>query len=158
MKRAAFLSLGLIAGLLAATGAPAAEDAAEAVRAFYAPTVWNPLENDDLSKLTGPALDLFQRSARQSAESGEMGCIDFVVTVGGQDFDDETVAETIRTEETGRTAAGDTLVSAHFRSFAEDEADQEIRWTMRQVDGAWKVADIESPADDWSLSSFPCGG
>lgn len=154
MNRALVLSLGL----LAATGPAAAQDVAAAVRALYAPTVWNPLESDDLSKLTGPALALFERNAAQSAESGEMGCIDFVVTVGGQDFDEEEVARSIRTEVAGITSEGDAQVEAHFRSFPGEEADQEIRWTMREVDGVWKVADIESPADNWILSTFPCGG
>ncbi|WP_210168471.1 hypothetical protein [Aureimonas sp. Leaf460] len=155
MKRAVLVTLGLAAGLLSLAGAASAEEAAEAVRALYAP-VWNPLEGEDLSKLTGPALALFEKSAKVSAETGEAGCVDFVVTVGGQDFDDEEVARTIETVETGRSPEGDALVTARFRSFPDGDADQEIRWTMRQVGGAWKVADIESPLDEWKLSTFPC--
>lgn len=156
MIRAAVLSLCVFAGMAAATGTAMAADAVETVRSFYAPEVWNPLESDDLSRLTGPALTLFQKSAAAAAEGGEMGCIDFVVTVGGQDYDDEEVAKTIRAAETGRTPEGDTQVTARFRAFPDATAEEEIRWTMRDVDGAWKVADIESPADDWKLSTFPC--
>jgi hypothetical protein len=152
MVRHLAFTLACLAGLVPA-GPAFAAGAAETVRGFYAPTVWNPLETDDVSRMTGPALALFQRSAKASAESGEMGCIDFVVTVGGQDFDDEEIARTIETEETGRDAAGDTLVTARFKSFDEP---QEMRWTMREEGGVWKVADLESPADDWKLSTLPC--
>ncbi|KQT45110.1 hypothetical protein ASG43_12450 [Aureimonas sp. Leaf454] len=130
-----------------------AEGAAETVRGFYAPTVWNPLESEDVSGLTGPALALFRRSAELSAQAGEMGCVDFVVTVGGQDYDEEEIATTIETEVTGRDDAGDTEVTARFQLFGER---REMRWTMREDGDRWKVADLESPDDDWKLSTLPC--
>lgn len=155
MNRFVLAALGIAAFLPSAAEAQAA-DAAGTVRGFYVPSIWNPLEEGNLSPMTGPALALFQKSAKMSAESGETGCVDFVVTVGGQDYDDQEIARTVRTEETGTTAKGDTLVTALFRIFPDDPADQEIRWTMREVDGAWKVADIESPEGDWRLSTLPC--
>ena len=149
-----------LAALLAATfavpGAALAADAAATVKAFYVPTVWNPLEGDDLSAMTGAAKDLFEKSAKVSAESGEMGCIDFVVTVAAQDYDEAEIAKTVTVADTATEANGDHTVVATFKNFGSP---QTITWTMRPVGGAWKVADIASGDEiaTWVLAEMSCG-
>lgn len=145
----------LLAATFAVPGAALAADAAATVKAFYVPAIWNPLEGEDLSAMTGPAKVLFEKSAKVSADSGEMGCIDFVVTVAAQDYDDAEIARTLKVADTATEANGDHEVVATFKNF---DAPQTITWTMRPVGGAWKVADIASSDPDaaWRLSEMSC--
>ena len=146
------LSALVFAAAMAMPSAASAASALETVRGLYVPTIWNPLEEDSLSGVTEPALAVFRKSAA-SATDGEVGCIDFVVTADGQDYDDAEIAKSLELKDRGEDANGDTEIAARFDLFSEPH---EVVWTMREEDGVWKVADIASKTSRWRLSEMTC--
>jgi hypothetical protein len=141
---ATLLPLLLVGALPLAAPAFAADDAAEAVRAFYTA----PLADE-----RDPAL--FTGSARATIETdlaAEGGCIGFSFVFNGQDFDEAEVARTLDLS-TAPGANGDETVTASFDNFGER---QQVVWTMRQTEDAWKVADVAIAFEgdgDWTLSA-----
>lgn len=48
-------------------------------------------------------------------------------------------------------------VTAKFNLFPTgEEAGRSIVWSLKQVGGAWKIADIAAGTGDWKLSDFEC--
>lgn len=140
--------------ILSAIALPAiAGPASDAVRYFYSPEV-NDLDPANRSRFTDPALAKLAEYDKSSSDGTEVGCIDWVLALDAQDFDDAELAKSLKLEE---TVEGDkATVTARFRLFADDASSREIIWDMTKVDGAWKVADIASPASDWRLSALDC--
>lgn len=132
------LLLGFAAPALAADGA------IDAVRAFYTA----PLADErDPALFTGAG-----REAIEQDMATEGGCIGFSFVFNGQDFDEAEVARTLVLS-TGADDDGGGTVTARFDNFGQP---QEVVWTMRQTDGAWKVADVTiafEGDDDWTLST-----
>jgi len=123
------------------------------VRTFYHPVGYeaDPAVRD---KFTDPAKALFERNDKAS-DQGEI-CIDFVPSVDAQDLDQSVVDRTLKLEE---MVEGDTAkVTASFMLFADQPDSQRIMlWTLRREAGAWKVADIASQTNGWTLSELGCG-
>jgi hypothetical protein len=90
-----------------------------------------------------------------SSNGEEVGCIDFVLAIDAQDYDEKELAKTLQIS--GEDEGDSATVTAKFSLF-EDQADsgREIVWSLRNVDGDWKVSDIESKTDNWKLSEFEC--
>lgn len=132
--------------LLLGFAAPAfaADGAVDAVRAFYTA----PLADErDPALFTGAA-----RATIETDLASESGCIGFSFVFNGQDFDEAEVARTLVLS-TGADDDGGGTVTARFDNFGQP---QEVVWTMRQTDGAWKVADVTiafEGDDDWTLST-----
>lgn len=133
----------------AQAGAPS-----EAVRFFYAPVRYEP-DPELRSRFTAPATTLFEQNDRAVVKNEGLGCIDFSPGIDGQDFDDATVKKSLKLAE---TVNGDTAtVTATFKLFPSGEdADREMLWTLKQVDGKWLVSDLKSVTNDWTLSDFTC--
>ncbi|MBX3531441.1 MAG: DUF3828 domain-containing protein [Rhizobiaceae bacterium] len=100
---------------------------------------------------TGPAARQFSARDRAVANGGEMGCVDFDMSLDAQDYDEDELARTLRLDET--VNGDDAIVVAHFDLFGRPT---EIEWTMRRVGGEWKVADIASRTNGWRFSEFDC--
>lgn len=137
--------------------APAfAGPASDAVRYFYSPevSISDPQNRD---RFVDPALAQLAADDRLSDGGTEIGCIDFAMQYDAQDLDDEEVAKTLKLTE---MVAGDTAeVTAEFRLFPGDESSRRsILWSLRNVGGAWKIADIASAGGDWRFSEFDCAG
>jgi hypothetical protein len=49
-------------------------------------------------------------------------------------------------------------VTATFTLFPDDQASskREVVWTLKDVSGAWKAADIASKTSGWKLSEVTC--
>ena len=48
-------------------------------------------------------------------------------------------------------------MTAKFSLFEnQPDSQREIVWSLKNVDGAWKVSDIESKTSDWKLSELDC--
>lgn len=119
-----------------------AQTAVDAVRAFYTDPPFDMFEPANWDQLTGPALATMKKNA-----AGEDGsCVDFMPVVDGQDYD---AAEIIRTLKL--TDKGGGSVRAEFKLFGED---RKLDWTMEEVDGTWKVADIASQTGEWTLGAL----
>lgn len=149
MKRGVFL-----AALLLATGPAVAGPASDAVKFFYSPVKYEP-DPDLRARFTAPATTLFEQNDRAVVKNEGLGCIDFSPGIDGQDFDDATVAKTLKLTE---DVNGDTAkVTARFTLFPEgDDAQREMVWTLKNVGGKWLVSDLQSVTNDWTLSEFTC--
>jgi len=145
--------LALALGL--ATEACWAGPASDAVRRFYQPEVGFEPDLALRDHFVDPAKSIFEKNDRLSNNGDEIGCIDFVLAIDAQDLDQDEIDRTLKLTE---KATGDTaVVTATFRLFPGEEGyPREIVWDLRQVDGAWKVADIASITNDWRLSEFSC--
>ncbi len=149
------LVIGLaVIGLGALSSSALAGPASDAVKKFYTPSVEFEAEPALRGRFVDPAkamLDLYDKTLQPE----EVGCIDFVLAIDAQDYDQGELDRTLKLKE---TVSGDNAtVVADFNLFPDDaESVRQIEWTLKQVDGAWKVADIASKASDWRLSTFDC--
>jgi hypothetical protein len=140
-------------GLLCLAGPAVAGPPEDLVRIFYndVPDISAP----ELRRhFVDPALSVLARDEEMKQREGEMGCLDFIVQIDGQDFDPAVVDRTLAFEE---VIEGDkATVTASFESFEGADAKQRIVWSLLESDGAWKVADIASPGGDWRLGEMAC--
>jgi hypothetical protein len=144
-----------LALFLVVSGTAFAGPASDAVRFFYAPDA-NETDPANRDRFTDPALSKLAEYDASTNGGEELGCIDWVMAIDAQDVDEDELARTLTLEEkvTGDTAS----VIARFRLFADAQSAREVVWSLRKVDGAWKVADIASPVSDWRLSGLDCIG
>ena len=144
------LALALSLAALPAFAGPASD----AVRFFYTPEadVTDPALRD---RFIDPALAKFKQDDKLSNGGTEIGCIDFALQYDAQDLDDAEMARTLKLTE---DVKGDkATVTAKFNLFPTgEEAGRSIVWSLKQVGGAWKIADIASGSGDWKLSDFEC--
>lgn len=148
--------VSLVAALL--TGIPvlaAAGPASDAVKTFYAPVGFeaDPAMRD---RFVDPAKSVFEQYDKSSANSEEVGCIDFVLAIDAQDYDQGELDRTLKLAET--VSGNEATVMATFSLFPDSpEAARSIEWSLKKVGAEWKVSDIVSKANGWRLSSFDCG-
>ncbi len=143
----------LFAFALLAPAPALAGPASDAIRFFYDEPTFEP-DPSVRDHFVDPAKTQFERNDAM-ASGGDAGCIDWVLAIDGQDFDEATLKKTLKLDE---TVNGDgAQVTATFTLFPTGEkSDREIVWSLKQVDGEWKVSDIESKTNDWKLSELDC--
>jgi hypothetical protein len=148
---AALLASAILAMTLTAAHAG---DAAETVRGFYTDVEFE-ADPGFRDRFVDPARAKFDENDKLSSNGEEVGCIDFVLAIDAQDYDEKVLAKTLEISE--QVEADSATVDAKFSLF-EDQPDskREIIWSLKDVDGAWKVSDIESKTSDWKLSKFEC--
>lgn len=143
------------AALLALSGTAFAGPASDAVQFFYTEPM--PVVNDTAlnDRFVDPALTQLKNDTRISEEGEGIGCIDFALQISAQDYDETLLAKTLKlTEEVN---GDDATVTATFNLFDNDpEADGAVVWSLKNVGGAWKIADIANGNGDWRLSEFDC--
>lgn len=141
-----------VAFLLASSPALAGP-ASDAVRFFYTPPTFE-ADASLRERFVDPAKAKFEENDKLSA-TNEIGCIDWVLAIDAQDYDDQALAKSLRLDE---TVAGDTArVTASFKQFDDpDAAPTVVEWSLKQVGGQWKIADIESKTNEWKLSELDC--
>ena len=141
---------------LAAPPAAFAGPASNAVKFFYVPEVKFEADAKYRDRFTEPVTRLFDlndQAARNLPD--EVPCIDFAPGLDAQDYDEKTVAKTLKLAE---TLDGDSAeVTATFSLFPEgDNSKREMVWSLKKVDGRWKIADITSKTSGWTLSALEC--
>jgi hypothetical protein len=151
MRSHAFLA----AAILAVAATPAlAGGASDFVRGFYT-DIQNESDPIYRDKFVDPAKTKLDENDK--TPDGDVGCIDGILALDAQDYDDQAVKKTLKLDEkvSGETAT----VTAKFKLFDDSEPDsaREVVWSLKHVGGAWKVADIADAADQWKLSELDCG-
>ena len=144
----------LVALSLLVPGAALAGPASDAVRFFYDEPTFEP-DPQLRDRFVDPAKTKFEQNDALSSD-GDAGCIDWVLAIDGQDFDAAILKKTLELDE---TVNGDSAeVDATFTLFPDgkETSKREVLWTLEDVDGDWKVADIESRTSDWKLSELDC--
>ena len=155
MKRASIAALVCLIAPSAAFAGPASN----AVKFFYTPDVRFEPDPKYRDRFTEPVTKLFELNDEAVRKNPDMiACIDFDPGLDAQDFDQETVSKTLKLVE---TLDGDTgTVTATFTLFPADAgmegAGREMVWSVKKVDGKWKIADIASRTNGWTLSQLQC--
>jgi hypothetical protein len=122
----------------------------EAVQFFYNDP-GEELNMANINRFTGSAKAMLE-AADKTTDSTDGPCIDFMLSVDGQDFDEKELKKSLDLME---AKAGDqATVVAKFVSF---EAPMEVIWSLELIEGDWKVSDISSKTGDWTLSKLECG-
>jgi len=146
---AAVLSIVLPAAALAGP-------ASNAVKFFYVPEVKFEGDAKYRDRFTEPVTKLFDLNDKATKNNpDEVACLDFDPGLDAQDFDQKTLAKTLKLAE---TVSGDTAeVTATFNLFPEgDDSKRQMVWSLKKVDGKWKIADITSKTSSWTLSALEC--
>ena len=152
MRRTAFIAAFLIVLPAAAFAGPASD----AVKFFYVPAVKFEADAQYRDRFTQPVTKLFDLNDQAiKKHPDEVACIDFDPGLDAQDFDQKSVSKTLKLSE--KLDGDDAEVTASFNLFSEgDDSKREMVWSLRKVDGRWKVSDIASKTSDWKLSALEC--
>ena len=146
---AAAMSIALPAAALAGP-------ASNAVKFFYVPEVRFEADAKYRDRFTEPVTKLFDLNDKAAKNNpDEVACLDFDPGLDAQDFDQKTLAKTLKLAE---TVNGDTAeVTATFSLFPEgDDSKREMVWSLKKVGGKWKIADITTKTSNWTLSALEC--
>jgi hypothetical protein len=141
---------------IVAPAAAFAGPASNAVKFFYVPVLKFEPDAQYRDRFTEPVTKLFDLNDQaQKNKPDEVPCIDFAPGLDAQDFDEKTVAKTLKLSE---AVDGDSAeVTATFKLFPEgDESKREMVWSLKKIDGQWKIADITSKTSGWTLSALQC--
>jgi hypothetical protein len=136
--------------LLLASGAAIAGEAADAVKPFYDRPGLE-LEPAERGRFVDPAKSVLDQNDAIKASGEGDGCLDPALPFDDSDYDPAEVAKTLQLAET--VSGGEAKVLATFKV---SDGMARLEWKLRNVDGAWKVADIVSMTKDWALSQFNC--
>ncbi|UVK53466.1 YbjP/YqhG family protein [Mesorhizobium sp. AR02] len=147
----------LLAALSTALPAVAfAGPASDAVKFFYVPAVKFEADAQYRDRFTEPVTKLFDLNDQATKKNpDQVACIDFDPGLDAQDFDQKTVSKTLKLSE---TVDGDNAeVTASFSLFSEgDDSKREMVWSLKKIDGKWKISDIASKTSNWKLSALEC--
>ena len=147
----------LVAALSIALPAAAfAGPASDAVKFFYVPAVKFEADEQYRDRFTEPVTNLFNLNDQATKKNpDEVACIDFDPGLDAQDFDQKTVSKTLKLSE---KLDGDTAeVTASFSLCSEgDDSKRDMVWSLKKIDGKWKISDIASKTSDWKLSALEC--
>jgi hypothetical protein len=156
MKRSLFLAALCISSPVTAFAGPASD----AVKFFYTPEVKFEADAQYRSRFTEPVTKLFElNDAASKKNPDQLACIDFDPGLDAQDFDQDAVNKSIKLSE---AVNGDTAeVTATFTLLpddgsGDDDSGREMVWSMKKIDGQWKIADISSRTHNWKLSELGC--
>jgi hypothetical protein len=147
----------LVAALsIALPVAAVAGPASDAVKFFYVPAVKFEADARYRDRFTEPVTKLFDLNDQATKKNpGEVACIDFDPGLDAQDFDQKSVSKTLKLSE--KLDGDNGEVTASFSLFSEgDESRREMVWSLKKVDGKWKISDIASKTSDWKLSTLEC--
>jgi len=151
------MKLQLATVFLLLAGPAFAGPASNAVKFFYAPDVKFEADAKYRDRFVEPVTKLFElNDEAQRKNPDQVACIDFDPGLDAQDFDQKTVSRTLSLVESLNGDEG--TVTATFDLFpdAEEGGAREMLWTVKKVGGKWKIADIASKTNGWTLSQLQC--
>ncbi|RWO64982.1 MAG: DUF3828 domain-containing protein [Mesorhizobium sp.] len=147
----------LVAALsIALPGAAVAGPASDAVKFFYVPAVKFEADEQYRDRFTEPVTKLFELNDQATKTNpDQVACIDFDPGLDAQDFDQKTVSKTLKLSE--KLDGDNAQVTASFSLFSEgDDSKREMLWSLKKINGKWKISDIASKTSDWTLSALEC--
>lgn len=151
------LRLLVVAASVLISGASLAASPSEAVKFFYGPPLQYEPDIELRGRFIDPAKSVFEQNDKSLANDQEVPCIEASPGIDAQDYDETELARTL--ELTEAIDGDNATVTARFTLFpgsADESAKREMRWSLKQIDGAWLVADIESVSNGWKLSDIKC--
>ena len=130
--------------------------ASDAVKFFYVPAVKFEADEPYRDRFTEPVAKLFGLNDQATKKNpDEVACIDFDPGLDAQDFDQKSVSKTLKLSE--KLDGDNAEVTASFSLFSEgDDSKREMVWSLKKIDGKWKISDIASKTSDWTLSALEC--
>jgi hypothetical protein len=141
---------------IALPAAAFAGPASDAVKFFYVPAVKFEADEQYRDRFTEPVTRLFDLNDQATKQHpDEVACIDFDPGLDAQDFDQKSVSKTLKLSE--KRDGDNAEVTASFSLFSEgDDSKREMVWSLKKIDGKWKISDIASKTSDWKLSALEC--
>ena len=141
---------------IALPAAAFAGPASDAVKFFYVPAVKFEADEQYRDRFTEPVTKLFDLNDQATKKNpDEVACIDFDPGLDAQDFDQKSVSKTLKLSE--KLDGDNAEVTASFSLFSEgDDSKREMVWSLKKIDGKWKISDIASKTSDWKLSALEC--
>ncbi|RUU90594.1 DUF3828 domain-containing protein [Mesorhizobium sp. M7A.F.Ca.MR.176.00.0.0] len=140
---------------IALPGAAVAGPASDAVKFFYVPAVKFEADEQYRDRFTEPVTKLFELNDQATKTNpDQVACIDFDPGLDAQDFDQKTVSKTLKLSE--KLDGDNAQVTASFSLFSEGDSKREMLWSLKKIDGKWKISDIASKTSDWTLSALEC--
>lgn len=149
MKPMLFIAAAMLVATLSAAHAG---EPADAVHPFYT-KVASEVDPEFRAKFIDPAKSKFEENDKLLS-NGE-ACIDWVLSIDAQDYDEKVLAKTLKLSE--KEDGDKATVTGTFDLF-ENRPDSagEVVWSLEKVDGEWKISDIASKTGDWKLSELDC--
>jgi hypothetical protein len=150
------LTVLLAALSIALPAAAFAGPASDTVKFFYVPEVKFEADAQYRDRFTEPVTKLFDLNDQATKKNpDQVACIDFDPGLDAQDFDQKTVSKTLKLSE--KLDGDNAEVTASFSLFSEgDDSKREMAWSLKKIDGKWKISDIASKTSDWKLSALEC--
>ncbi|SDA67451.1 DUF3828 domain-containing protein [Mesorhizobium qingshengii] len=141
---------------IALPAAAFAGPASDAVKFFYVPAVKFEADEQYRDRFTEPVTKLFDLNDQATKKHpDEVACIDFDPGLDAQDFDQKSVSKTLKLSE--KRDGDNAEVTASFSLFSEgDDSKREMVWSLKKIDGKWKISDIASKTSAWKLSALEC--
>jgi hypothetical protein len=131
--------------------------ASNAVKFFYVPDVRFAADAKYRDRFVEPVTNLFElNDEAQRKNPDQVPCIDFDPGLDAQDFDQKTVSKTLSLVESLDGDEGTVTASFNLFPDAEEGGPREMIWAVKRVDGRWKIADITSRTNGWTLSQLQC--
>lgn len=147
----------LLAGALLAAGLqPAlAGKASDFVRTFYTDIQYE-ADPQFRGKFVDPAKAKLDAIDKMSSAEDEVGCVDGILALDAQDYDEKVVAKTLKLSED--VQGDDATVTAKLSIFDDGQPDsqREIVWLLKKVGGDWKVSDIDAKSGSGKFSEMEC--
>ncbi|UVK44794.1 YbjP/YqhG family protein [Mesorhizobium sp. AR07] len=150
------LTVLVVALAVAVPTAAFAGPASDEVKFFYVPAVKFEADEQYRDRFTEPVTKLFDLNDQAIKKNpGEVACIDFDPGLDAQDFDQKTVSKTLKLVE--KLDGDNAEVTASFSLLSEgDDSKRDMVWSLKKIDGKWKISDIASKTSDWKLSTLEC--
>lgn len=128
--------------------------ASDAVKFFYSSERFV-ADPDYRDRFVEPVTKLFEQNDKAMDSADGIPCIDADPALDAQDFDQNELNKTLKIDE---AVDGDSAeVTARFKLFpGSEDTDREMVWSLKRINGEWKVADITSRTNGWRLSDLQC--
>ncbi len=126
--------------------------ASDAVRFFYAPDV-NDLDPANRSRFTDPALAKLAEYDTSSSDGTEVGCIDWVLALDAQDFDDAELAKSLSSTRMSRATRRPSPPVPHVCGRCQQPRNH---MDMAKWAAPGRCRRRSPRASDWRLSALDC--
>ncbi len=147
----------LLAGALLAAGVqPAlAGKASDFVRTFYTNLQYE-ADPQFRGKFVDPAKAKLDAIDKMSSAEDEVGCVDGILALDAQDYDEKVVAKTLKLSEDVQGDAATVTAKLSIFDDGQPDSQREIVWLLKKVGGDWKVSDIDARSGSGKFSEMEC--
>lgn len=147
----------LLAGVMLAAGLQPvlAGKASDFVHTFYTDLRYE-ADPQFRGKFVDPAKAKLDAVDKMSSGEDEVGCVDGILALDAQDYDEKVVAKTLKLSEEVKGDAATVTAKLSIFDDGQPDSQREIVWLLKKVGGDWKVSDIDAKSGSGKLSEMEC--